>query len=57
MNEHNEALLCRIALVEVEMVVKDTQLGKSLGPNGFIVPFFHHCWHFIKDEVLKLVEE
>jgi hypothetical protein len=57
MNEHNEALLCRIALVEVEMVVKDTQLGKSLGPNGFIVPLFHHCWHFINDEVLKLVEE
>ena len=30
--------------------------NKSPSPNGFTTNLFHHCWHFLKDEVWPLME-
>jgi hypothetical protein len=31
--------------------------GKLLGPDGFTIDFFHHCWKMVHEEVWKLVED
>jgi hypothetical protein len=49
--EHNESLLRPIMIEEVDQVVHDTPKGKSHGPDGFTVDFFHYCWPMIREEV------
>ena len=55
--ENNEMLTKPVAMQEVEEVVNQMALGKSPGPDGFTIHFFHHYWNLLKDEVLEIVEE
>ena len=58
MNEdQNIALLQPITMEEVEIVVKQTPEGKSLGLDDFTYDIFHYYWHFIKNDVWHLIEE
>jgi hypothetical protein len=45
--EKNESLMRPINQEEVDKSLKDTQLVKALGPNGFTSEFFQYCWSFI----------
>lgn len=49
-------LLRPIEREEVEEVVMQMERGKALGPNGFIVEFFQHCWDLMKEEVWEILE-
>jgi len=31
--------------------------NKALGPDGFIVEFFQVTWSFLREDILKIVEE
>jgi hypothetical protein len=55
--EKNEALMRPITQEEVDQSLKDTQLGKALGPDGFTYDFFHYCWSFIRVEVWEIIED
>ena len=46
-----------ISMQEVEAAVEQMMDETSLGPDGFTIDFFHHCWNLLKDEVLEIVEE
>ena len=37
--------------------MQQTPVGKAPGLNEFTVDFFHYCWHLIKADVWKIVEE
>lgn len=56
-DEQNNTLMQPITIQELEMAVNQMEDGKSPGPNGFTIDFFHHCWDWLKFEVLDLVEE
>lgn len=56
-HDHNASLLRPILMDEVEEVAKQTPKGKSPGPYGFTLDFFHYCWHFIKSNVWNVIEE
>ena len=56
-NEQNVTLMHPITMEDMESTVKQTPEGKSPGPNGFTSEFFHHCWHLLKHDIWKLVEE
>jgi hypothetical protein len=45
--EKNESLMRPITQEEVDQSLKDTQLGKAPGPNGFTSYFFHYYWPII----------
>ena len=55
-DEQNAALLQPISQEKVDEAMMQTPEGKALGPDGFIVDFFHYCWNFIKKQVWKIVE-
>ena len=57
MEEHNFMLMKPIDLEEVEVVVKQMENDKALGPNGFTTNFFQAYWEWMKEEVWALVEE
>ncbi|XP_026458469.1 uncharacterized protein LOC113358980 [Papaver somniferum] len=38
-------------------VVKQFGANKSPGPDGFSMSFYKHCWHILKDDVMRLMEE
>ena len=42
---------------EVLSVVRDMEGDKALGPNGFSMAFFHHCWRVVERDVLAVFEE
>jgi hypothetical protein len=37
--------------------MQQTPAGKAPSPDGFTADFFHYCWHLIKADVWKIVEE
>lgn len=55
--EHNQMLLKRITIEEVEEAIQSMPNGKAPGPDGFTIDFYKACWSTIKDEVYDLVEE
>jgi exonuclease III len=55
--EKNEALMRPITQEEVDQSLKDTQLGKAPGPDGFTSDFFHYCWSIIREEVWEIIED
>ena len=42
-NDHNQILGKSIEITEVEIVVKQMEKDKALGPDGFTTNFFHAC--------------
>ena len=46
--EHNEGLMRLITMQEVEIAFKSLHAGKSLGPDGFTMDFFHAHWDISK---------
>ena len=42
---------------EVEEAFKQMVKDKALGPDGFIINFFHAGWDRLKEEVWELVED
>jgi hypothetical protein len=46
-----------ITIEEVDQALHDTPDGKSPGPDGFTMDFFHHCWSMIREEVWALIED
>ena len=42
---------------EIVSVVKDMEGDKALGPDGFSMAFFHHCWRVVESDVLAVFEE
>jgi hypothetical protein len=45
--------------LEEEVVVALNQISgeKALGPDGFTLAFFHHCWDVVKKKVLDSIKE
>lgn len=46
--EDNFNLNKPVTEIEVSMVIKDMQNGKTPGPDGFNVDFFKACWKVVK---------
>ena len=42
---------------EILSVVRDMEEDKALGPNGFSMAFFHHCWRVVERDVVAIFEE
>ena len=42
---------------EILLVVRDMEGDKALGPDGFSMAFFHHCWRVVERDVLVVFEE
>lgn len=42
---------------EIEEIVKTMKRGTAPGPDGFTIEFYQAGWHFLKEEVLDLIEE
>ena len=38
-------------------MVKELEGDKALGPNGFPLAFYHHCWGVVERDVLTVFEE
>ena len=38
-------------------MVKELEGDKALGPNGFSLAFYHHCWGVVERDVLAVFEE
>jgi hypothetical protein len=55
--EQNEALMPPITQEEVDQALRDTPVGKSLGPDHFTANFFHHYWDMIREEVWEIIED
>jgi len=47
----NGLLVAPFTLVEIEAVVRDSDGGKSPGPDGYNFAFIKEFWYLIKDEV------
>ena len=41
---------------EIISVVRDMEGDKALGPDGFSMAFFHHCWRVVESDVLAVFE-
>ena len=54
---HNYTLMRQVTMEEVEQVIKDMAFSKALGPYGFTMNFYHHCWPFLKEEVWQIMEK
>jgi hypothetical protein len=55
--EKNDALTRPIMIEEVDLALQDTPEGKSPGPDGFTMDFFHFCWPMVREEVWELIED
>ena len=42
---------------EIFQVVREMDGDKSLGPDGFYMAFYHHCWRVVEKDVLAVFEE
>ena len=42
---------------EILQVVSDLEGDKALGPYGFTMAFYHHCWRVVEKDVLADFEE
>ena len=42
---------------EILQVVYDLEGDKALGPDGFTMAFYHHCWRVVEKDVLAVFEE
>ena len=42
---------------EVLRVVKELEGDKAPGPDGFSMPFYHHCWGVVERDFLAVFEE
>ena len=38
-------------------MVKELEGDKALGPDGFSLAFYHHCWGVVERDVLVVFEE
>ena len=42
---------------EILQVVSELKGDKALGPDGFTMAFYHHCWRVVEKNVLAVFEE
>ena len=56
-SKKNEMLMKPNTLLEVEELVLQMENGKSPGPDGFNINFFHHFWDIIKQEVQQIMDD
>ena len=42
---------------EILQVVSELKGDKALGPDGFTMAFYHHCWSVVEKDVLAVFEE
>ena len=42
---------------EIFQVVRDLEGDKALGPDGFTMAFYHHCWRVVEKDVLAVFEK
>ena len=42
---------------EIPLVVREMEGDKALGPDGFSMTVFYHCWRVVKRDVLAVFEE
>ena len=42
---------------EILQIVKELERDKALGPDGFTMAFYHHCWGVVEREGLAIFEE
>jgi hypothetical protein len=50
-------LECPFSKEEVVIALHQISGENALGPNGFTLAFFHHCWDVVKVEVLNTIKE
>ena len=55
--EENRALIAPFSLAEIEVVVKESDGNKSLGPDGFNFTFFKEFWYLLKHEVRMMFDQ
>lgn len=55
--EQNLALMRRITMEEVEETIKNMKGNKAPGPDGYTIELYQAGWHFLAEEVPKVVDE
>lgn len=55
--KHNQMLLKKITMAEVEEAVHSMPNGKAPSSDGLTTDFYKACWPLIKDKVYDLIEE
>ena len=55
--EENRDLIALFAIAEIELVVKESDGNKSLGPDGFNFAFFKEFWYLLKHEIRIMFDQ
>jgi len=55
--DENLALVDNLTLLEIEMVVKDSESNKSPRPDDFNFAFYKEFWHLVKYEVQIMFDQ
>jgi hypothetical protein len=42
---------------DIKNTIMKAPKEKALGPDGFIEPFFSHCWEIIKEDIVNAVNQ
>ena len=53
----NEELLKPFTETEVKKVIFSMKENSALGPDGFSVSFYKHCWELIKSELMLMIND
>ena len=56
-SEDNEFLTRPFSEEEVKWVVFDMKENIALGPDGFSVTFYKHCWEIVKGDFMDMVND
>ena len=55
--QNNEDLTKPITKTELFWIIKQMATGKTPGPDGIAIEFYHKCWHIIGDDFTQVLNE
>ena len=55
--QNNEDLIKPITKTELFWIIKQMATGKTPGPDGIAIEFYHKCWHIMGDDFTQVLNE